>query len=89
MVATVISGCSQYYRVIDPTSGKVYYTTEVKELQGGAVKLKDAKTQMTVTVTNSEIEEISEVEYNQGLYSNKPLETQQDKSKNVPQTEEN
>ena len=88
LLAITISGCTSYYRVLDPTTDKVYYTTEVNELRGGAVKLKDAKTQRTVTVTNSEVEKISEKEYKQGLASDKPLGMQQDKSKDMPQTEE-
>ena len=86
LLAIIISGCSSYYRVVDPTTDKVYYTTEVHKLQGGAVKLKDDKTQRTVTVTNSEIKEISEMEYNQGLYSDKTPDIRQDKSKDIPQS---
>lgn len=80
LIAMIISGYS-YYRVTDPTTDKVYYTTDVKELSGGAVKLKDAKTQRTVTVINSEIEKISEDEYKHGLYSEKTIEAPKTESK--------
>ncbi|HSE59614.1 MAG TPA: hypothetical protein VLA99_13005 [Nitrospiraceae bacterium] len=62
------AGCTNYYRVTDPASGKSYYSTEVKETgRGGAVKIKDAKTGSTVTLQSSEVKEISEDEYKAGL----------------------
>ncbi len=62
------AGCTSYYRVTDPASGKSYYTTDVKETgRSGAVKVKDAKTGSTVTLQSSEVKEISEEEYNAGL----------------------
>ncbi|CAI4032088.1 exported protein of unknown function [Nitrospira tepida] len=62
------AGCTNYYRVTDPASGKSYYSTEVKETgKGGAVKIKDAKTGSTVTLQSSEVKEISEEEYKAGI----------------------
>jgi hypothetical protein len=67
-LAIAITGCTSYYRVTDPTSGKSYYTTEVKETgRSGAVKVKDAKTGSMVTLQSSEVKEISEEEYKAGL----------------------
>jgi hypothetical protein len=67
-LALSISGCTSYYRVTDPASGKNYYTTEVKETgRSGAVKVKDAKTGSMVTLQSSEVKEISEEEYKAGL----------------------
>ncbi len=67
-LALSISGCTSYYRVTDPASGKTYYTTEVKETgRSGAVKVMDAKTGSTVTLQSSEVKEISEEEYKAGL----------------------
>jgi hypothetical protein len=68
VVAVFIGGCS-YYRVTDPATEKIYYTTEVKELRGGAVKLKDSKTNKLVTIQSSEVEKIDEGEYKRGVYS--------------------
>lgn len=66
--AVLTAGCTTYYRVSDPGSGKSYYTTEVKETgKGGAVKIKDAKTGGTVTLQSSEVKEISEDEYKAAL----------------------
>ena len=62
------AGCTTYYRVTDPASGKSYYTTEIKEAgRAGAVKIKDVKTESTVTLQSSEVKEISEEEYKAGL----------------------
>jgi uncharacterized protein YceK len=67
-LALSLSGCTSYYRVTDPTSGKNYYTTEVKDAgRSGAVKVKDAKTGSMVTLQSSEVREISEEEYKAGL----------------------
>lgn len=67
LTVTVV-GCSSYYRVTDPASGKAYYTTKVGEAgKAGAVKIKDAKTGSTVTLQSSEVKEISSDEYKAGL----------------------
>ena len=51
----------QLYWVTDPSSGKEYYTTKVEDTgKGGAVKMKDAKTESMVTLQSSEVKEISE-----------------------------
>lgn len=66
--AIAAAGCTTYYRVTDPASGKSYYTTEVKEAgKSGAVKVTDAKTGSKVTLQSSEVKEISEEEYKAGL----------------------
>ena len=53
-----------YYKVTDPSTDKVYYTKEVKEEKGGAVKIIDANTGSMVTLQNSEVMEINKEEYN-------------------------
>jgi hypothetical protein len=55
--------CTTYYKVTDPTSQKVYYTTKVNEEKGGAVSLKDAGSGARVTIQNSEVVEIKGDEY--------------------------
>jgi len=62
------SGCvsGPYYRVTDPTSGKIYYTDGMNFQQSGysgAVMLRDAITGDTVTIQNSEISRIPEGEF--------------------------
>ena len=64
----VVTGCSSHYRVTDPTSGKTYYTTKIKDAgRAGAVKIKDEKTGSVVTLQSSEVKEISSEEYEAGL----------------------
>jgi hypothetical protein len=58
------AGCTSYYRVTDPASGKEYYTTSVDEKgKSGAVKIKDERTGSFVTLQSSEVREISADEY--------------------------
>ncbi|BCA53065.1 hypothetical protein W02_02050 [Nitrospira sp. KM1] len=64
-VATV--GCTSYYRVTDPASGKTYYTTKIDDTRGGAVKIKDDKSGSTVTLHSSEVKQISSDEYEAAL----------------------
>jgi hypothetical protein len=59
----VLSGCGGYLQVIDPASKNIYYTEEVNEVKGGAVKFIDAKTGSQVTLQNSEVKEISGEEF--------------------------
>ncbi len=63
----IASGCTSYYRVTDPTSGKQYYTTEVIDKKFEAVKIKDDKTGDTVTLKNWQIKEISKDDYKAGI----------------------
>jgi hypothetical protein len=69
----MVAGCSSYYRVTDPASGKAYYTTKISEAgRAGAVKIKDAKSGSTVTLQSSEVKEISAEEYEAGLKAQPP-----------------
>jgi hypothetical protein len=58
-----IIGCGSYYKVVDPGTGKTYYTDKVKTQKGGAIKLKDASTGAEVTIQNSEVTQISKKEF--------------------------
>jgi hypothetical protein len=58
----VTCGCATYYKVTDPSSGKVYYTDDV-DREGASIIFKDVKTQSTVTLQNSEIIEVSKDEF--------------------------
>jgi len=57
------SGCSSYYKVRDPQTGKVYYTENLKQRNGGAVTLKDGKSGDEVTIQNSEVQKINKDRY--------------------------
>jgi hypothetical protein len=63
----ITSGCSSnYYNVKDPVNGQTYYTEEINEMSGGAVKFTDQRTGNIVTIQNSVVKEINEQEYNTG-----------------------
>ena len=59
-----LSGCTTYYKVADPVSGKSYYTTSVDQNRQGVTKFYDARTGSKVTLQNSEITEITKDDYN-------------------------
>jgi hypothetical protein len=65
LVAAVMtsSGCGNYYRVTDPSSGKVYYTRDINHRDGGAISLKDAATGDQVTLQNSQVSKVSKEEF--------------------------
>jgi hypothetical protein len=70
--ALVIGGCSSnYYYVKDPVNGQSFYTDEIDEMSGGAIKFTDQRTGNTVIIQNSVIKEINEQEYNTGKTSAK------------------
>lgn len=60
--AMLLSGCTSYYKVTDPTTSKVYYTTSMKQ-DGGATKLTDAATGAMVTIQNSEVQKVTREEF--------------------------
>ena len=62
-----IAACTSYYEVTDPTTGRVYYTTDIEDRKGGAVTLIDDRNDVEVTVQNSEVREISKDTYKDGL----------------------
>jgi len=70
--ASLACGGAKYYMVKDPSTGKVYYSEDVKKKEGGAVTLTDAQSSSTVTIQNSEVTEVSEQTYKQGLAAPPP-----------------
>ena len=68
VLAFLTAGCSNYYRVTDPASGRSYYTHEVEDAgKAGAVKFKDAKTGSKVTMQSSDVKEISSEEFDAAM----------------------
>ena len=62
--ALLLTGCTNYYKVTDPASGRTYYTTEVeRERRSTTIQFKDAKSGSEVTLPASEIKEISKEAY--------------------------
>src|SRR5688500_11135829 len=62
-VLVFAGGCSSYYKVTDPTTGRVYYTDDLDKRDAGAVTLTDARTGQDVTIQNSEVAKISKEQY--------------------------
>ena len=62
-----LSGCTSYYRVTDPSTSRTYYTKELKDSNGGAVKFQDGNTGEEVTIQNSQVEKVDEQQYDEGL----------------------
>lgn len=58
----VTAGCTTYYRVTDPASGKVFYTDEITRGSQN-IRFRDTKSGSDVTLTTSEVKEISSEEY--------------------------
>jgi hypothetical protein len=62
----MLSGCTSYYKVTDPTTGKVYYTTQLDHKSSGAATLKDARTGNKVSLQNSEVQKVNKEQYESG-----------------------
>ena len=60
-------GCTTYYKVHDPNTGSTYYSTEIDTERGGAVSLKDGRTNAQVTIQNSEVMEITADQYDAAI----------------------
>jgi hypothetical protein len=73
-VVLLAGGCTTYYQIQDPDTGHVYYADDIKTLDDGAVRFKDAQTGNEVTVQDSDIKEISEDEFNIRRYQQEPAE---------------
>jgi len=66
LVTILFAGCAHYYKVSDPSTGKTYYTEEVKR-NGSAVEFKDAQSGSVMTLQNSSVADIDKQEYEQGI----------------------
>jgi deoxycytidine triphosphate deaminase len=62
-------GCTSYYRVTDPSTGRVYYATRMDQGYNGNVTLTDVRTGHHVTIQNSEIAKVSKEEFDAGRYT--------------------
>jgi hypothetical protein len=72
LLSLLMAGCSNYYRVTDPGTGKTYYTTDIDE-RSGRVKFKDERTRSTVILHSAEVSEMSEDEYVAELKEMRPI----------------
>ena len=63
LAPAVLSGCTSYYRVTDPSTNRVYYTTDLEKGRDGTVEFRDARTGNEVTIQNSEVAKVTKEEY--------------------------
>ncbi len=66
-LCNLILGCTTYYKVHDPSTGSTYYATEIKSEKGGALFLKDARTNAQVTIQTSEVMQITADQYDAAI----------------------
>lgn len=64
-----LAACTTYYEVTDPTTSKVYYSTEIDRGRAGSVTLTDTGSGAEVTLQNSEIKEVSKDVYKANAYA--------------------
>jgi hypothetical protein len=63
-----LAGCASHYVVRDPASGNTYYTRDVERAgDSGSVRFKDDATGASVTIQQSEVQKVSEDEYDAGV----------------------
>ncbi len=69
--AILLTGCeTQHYRVTDPNTGRVFYTTKwgSNTYSGAnAIKIRSSKTGRQYVIENPQIEEISKEEHDAGI----------------------
>jgi hypothetical protein len=68
-LACTLAGCATYYKVTDPASGKAYYTDKVQRTGSGAVRFKDAVSRTEVTLSASEVMEITEDQFKANVHA--------------------
>jgi hypothetical protein len=61
------AGCTNYYRITDQASRRIYYAKGYDRTESGAVKFYDPKSRADVTLQNSEVVEVSKQDYEAGL----------------------
>jgi Mg-chelatase subunit ChlI len=63
---SLLSACTHYYKVSDPSGDREYYTKSADATRNGTIKLKDAIT--LVTLQSSDVKEISEAEFEAAVH---------------------
>ncbi len=67
-VAATLCGCASYYKVTDPASGRTYYTDHIENKGNGVVRFKDENTKTHVTLSASEVMEITEDQFKANIH---------------------
>ena len=66
---TTVTGCTNYYVVKDLNTGGAYYGTDIEVQSNGAVRIRDEKTGVTVTVMNPDVTKLDRGGYKAALSS--------------------
>jgi len=62
--AMTMGGCTNYWKVTDPASGRTYYTTKLKKAKhSGAIEFEDQATGKLIILSASEREKITKADY--------------------------
>jgi len=72
VLVCVVTGCTQYYRVTEPKSGKVYYTNSWmagRWTGSGSAHFIDIGSGKEVTLQDTEVEKVSKEEAERFQYS--------------------
>jgi len=69
LIGLAASGCSSYYRVTNPETGKVYHTRKIDQSRrGGYIEFKDAVTKEKVTLQSSQVKKVSKYEFDRDTH---------------------
>ena len=63
LLLLLMSGCANYYQIIDVSSKRTYYTTDYDRMDSGAIQFEDARTRANVTIQSSEIKEVTRQQF--------------------------
>jgi hypothetical protein len=63
----MLSGCTKYYMVQDPSTNRTYYTTDISEKDSGAIKFKDLQTGSQVIMQGSVVKQVNKADLPPGL----------------------
>ena len=67
-VAFTLCGCATYYKVTDPGSGRAYYTDKIDHKGSGIIRFKDENTKQDVSLSTSEVIEITKDQYKANIH---------------------
>lgn len=62
LLLVLASGCTRYYRVTDPASGRAYYAKKIGRTRTGAVRFSDLRDKSDITLQSSEVKQIGKSE---------------------------
>lgn len=51
-------GCARHYRIVDPATGRIFYSEHIDESRDGSVHFRDVRTFQEVTLQNAHVDRI-------------------------------